>query len=75
MTDDGMAQSLGQFNVEYVVLGGGNAKRVRQLPAHVRLGHNLAAFRGGVRLCSCNAVRTHNGHGARSDDVRRMTIL
>jgi polyphosphate glucokinase len=35
---------------EYLVLGGGNASRVRQLPANVRLGHNEAAFLGGFRL-------------------------
>jgi polyphosphate glucokinase len=35
---------------EYVVLGGGNAKRLRELPANVRLGHNEAAFLGGFRL-------------------------
>jgi polyphosphate glucokinase len=39
------------FLAESVVLGGGNAKRLGQdLPAGVRLGHNLTAFRGGVRL-------------------------
>jgi polyphosphate glucokinase len=35
---------------EYVVLGGGNAKRVGALPDNVRLGHNEAAFLGGFRL-------------------------
>jgi polyphosphate glucokinase len=35
---------------EYVVLGGGNASRLRQLPANARLGHNEAAFLGGFRL-------------------------
>lgn len=63
------------FNVEYVVLGGGNAKRVRQLPPHVRIGNNLAAFRGGVRLWSCDEVRTHNGRRARTDGPRRMNII
>jgi polyphosphate glucokinase len=35
---------------EYVVLGGGNAKRIGALPENVRLGHNEAAFLGGFRL-------------------------
>jgi polyphosphate glucokinase len=38
------------LEAEYVVLGGGNAKRVGTLPEDVRLGHNEAAFLGGFRL-------------------------
>ncbi len=35
---------------EYVVLGGGNAKKLEQLPANARLGRNDNAFRGAFRL-------------------------
>ena len=35
---------------EYVVLGGGNAKQLRELPKGVRLGNNAQAFVGGLRL-------------------------
>jgi len=35
---------------DYVVLGGGNAKKVAQLPENVRLGANTNAFLGGFRL-------------------------
>jgi polyphosphate glucokinase len=35
---------------EYVVLGGGNAKRLEDLPEKVRLGRNEDAFLGGFRL-------------------------
>jgi polyphosphate glucokinase len=35
---------------DYVVLGGGNAKRLGELPANVRLGANENAFRGAFRL-------------------------
>ena len=38
------------FAVDYIVLGGGNAKRLKKLPAGVRLGGNLHAFSGGLRL-------------------------
>lgn len=38
------------FNVDYLVLGGGNASHIRKPPAAARLGNNLAAFRGGLRL-------------------------
>ena len=44
------------FLVQSVVLGGGNAKKLKQdLPPCIRLGHNLTAFRGGFRLWSANA--------------------
>jgi predicted NBD/HSP70 family sugar kinase len=35
---------------DYVVLGGGSAKKLDGLPAGVELGHNRNAFLGGVRL-------------------------
>ena len=35
---------------EYVVLGGGNAKRLKELPPSARLGDNSDAFLGGFRL-------------------------
>ena len=35
---------------DYVVLGGGNAKRLGELPANVRLGANENAFLGAFRL-------------------------
>lgn len=38
------------LEVDYVVLGGGNAKKVDDPPANVRLGANDNAFLGGFRL-------------------------
>lgn len=38
------------FDVDYVVLGGGNASLIKKPRPSVRLGHNQAAFRGGMRL-------------------------
>ena len=35
---------------DYVVLGGGNAKKFDELPKGIELGHNRNAFLGGVRL-------------------------
>jgi hypothetical protein len=35
---------------DYLVLGGGNAKELSQLPEGAELGHNRNAFLGGVRL-------------------------
>jgi len=36
--------------VDYVVLGGGNARHMKVLPRYVRLGSNANAFKGGFRL-------------------------
>jgi len=35
---------------DYVVLGGGNAKKLEELPPNVRLGENMNAFIGAFRL-------------------------
>ena len=38
------------FIADYVVLGGGNAKRFNSLPPGIEPGHNRNAYLGGVRL-------------------------
>lgn len=38
------------FEVDYVVLGGGNAQKLKELPENTRLGDNANAFRGGFRI-------------------------
>ena len=45
------------FVVDYIVLGGGNAKLLEQLPAGVELGHNRNAYLGGQRVWQ-NHART-----------------
>jgi polyphosphate glucokinase len=39
---------------DYVVLGGGNARELHELPENCRLGHNEDAFLGGFRLWVTN---------------------
>ena len=46
---------------DYVVLGGGNAKRIKEPPGGSRLSNNLTAFRGGFRLWHVEDVRTLRG--------------
>jgi hypothetical protein len=43
---------------DYVVLGGGNAKQIKEQPAGARLSNNLTAFRGGFRLWHLDDVKT-----------------
>jgi len=38
------------LKADYVVLGGGNSKKLKKLPLGARLGSNLCAFRGGFRM-------------------------
>jgi len=38
------------FEVEYVVIGGGNARKLHKLPKGARLGDNANAFEGAFRL-------------------------
>jgi polyphosphate glucokinase len=51
---------------DYIVIGGGNAKLLKELPPNVRLGENANAFEGGFRLWSStlsggSAVAAING--------------
>jgi polyphosphate glucokinase len=41
---------IAAFEIDYVVLGGGNSRHIRQLPPATRLGDNANAFKGGFRL-------------------------
>ena len=52
------------FSADYVVLGGGNAERVRTLPPCTRRGGNEDAFTGGFRLWE-ELVEPHDQQPAR----------
>ena len=45
-----VALFIDAFRVDYIVLGGGNSKRLDDLPPNTRLGTNANAFKGGFRL-------------------------
>src|SRR5580698_4654314 len=47
---DIVARLQAAFVCEYVLLGGGNAKLMKDLPAHVIIGANSNAIDGGIRL-------------------------
>ena len=44
---------------EEVVLGGGNVKKLKELPLHCRAGENADAFRGGFRLWEERVTSRH----------------
>ena len=57
------------FVVDYVVLGGGNAKKMKGLLPSIRMRHNLTAFRGGHRLWNIEHVPTLSAEG--QSDIHR----
>ena len=70
--DDVVAALHRALQADYVVLGGGNAKKLAKLPEWARLGDNNHAFIGGFRLWeeawkderpSCVVQRTSTGVG------------
>ncbi len=55
------------FVADYVMLGGGNAKKIGEPPAWSRLGSNLCAFRGGYRLWGLELTPTLTPDGRQED--------
>jgi len=53
---DAVAKLSAALEPNYVVLGGGNAKKLDALPPNARLGANENAFTGGFRLWDPNAL-------------------
>jgi polyphosphate glucokinase len=47
---DVVAQLSKALETDYVVIGGGNARKLKKLPANARLGNNEFAFLGGFRV-------------------------
>src|SRR5580692_11264338 len=52
-----VAQLSKALEADYVVLGGGNARKLKKLPKNARLGSNEFAFLGGYRVWSTPAPR------------------
>ena len=48
--EDVVARLIAALQPTDVVLGGGNVKKLEELPPNTRLGHNFNAFEGGFRL-------------------------
>jgi hypothetical protein len=63
------------FVTDYVVVGGGNAKNVKDLPPGARRGHNLTAFRGGFRLWSVEDVWVLAASGGESPQPTAQEAL
>jgi polyphosphate glucokinase len=66
---------MGAFVADYVVIGGGNAKHLKELPPGARRGHNLTAFRGGFRLWSVEDVWVLAASGGESPQPTAQEAL
>jgi polyphosphate glucokinase len=55
---DVVAQLSKALEADYVVIGGGNARKLKKLPANARLGNNDFAFLGGFRVWRPGVNRT-----------------
>lgn len=57
------------LEADYVVLGGGNARKLKKLPQGARLGNNDFAFLGGVRLWRSGGIGAAGQRKRRSSPV------
>jgi hypothetical protein len=57
------------FMADYVMLGGGNAKKLTNVPPGCRLGDNQRAFLGGFRLWNMAATLTPTAHPPAEDEA------
>jgi polyphosphate glucokinase len=48
--EDAVARLTAALEPDYVVLGGGNVRKLKELPRNCRVGDNANAFRGGFQL-------------------------
>jgi polyphosphate glucokinase len=55
------------FAADYVMLGGGNAKKLKEPPPWARLGSNQCAFRGGYRLWGLELTPTLTPDGRQEE--------
>ena len=60
---DAVSRLVAALEPEEVVVGGGNAKRLKELPPGCRAGDNANAFLGGFRLWQETSVRNSSNSG------------
>jgi polyphosphate glucokinase len=63
--NDVVAQLSTLLEADYVVLGGGNARKLKRLPKNARLGSNDFAFLGGFRVWHHAAPSSGSAKGRR----------
>jgi polyphosphate glucokinase len=71
---DAVKLLIAALEPEEVVLGGGNAKRLKELPAGCRAGDNANAFVGGFRLWERNADTRARPRPGTTDRIVHPTV-
>lgn len=69
--NDVVARFVGALEPDDVVLGGGNARLLKELPPKCRLGSNANAFRGGFRLWKSSPDQADRKKNRQAADHRR----
>ncbi len=69
---DVVARLIAALQPSDVVLGGGNVKKLKDLPPNTRPGHNANAFEGGFRLW--DVQRSYISEGIRIEENRTLEI-
>jgi len=59
--NDVLTRLLTALEPDYVVIGGGNARKLKHLPKRCRLGDNADAFEGGFRMWGDTAAAKRSG--------------
>ena len=72
---DVVARLKAALQVDYVVLGGGNARHLKKLPPGARLGDNANAFRGGYRLWEQAQKGKPRGRGVKAPARNETALL
>jgi polyphosphate glucokinase len=57
--EDVVASLSAALQPDYVVLGGGNVHKLKEMPPNCRMGDNANAFRGGFRLWEDTETKSH----------------
>lgn len=73
----GLSRMLEVFCVDDIVVGGGNAKKLKDLPTGCRHGDNANAFLGGFRMWQESSDRQRSLHATRTVEIaagRRRTV-
>ncbi len=71
--DDVVEQLTAALEPDEVVIGGGNAKLLKKLPAHARMVANTNAFLGGFRLWEDAKISAANNDAASAPDTPQRT--
>ncbi len=66
--EDVVGRLVAALEPDEVVIGGGNAKLLKQLPPHSRMGNNANAFLGGFRLWDDPQISAANQDAARAPE-------